>query len=67
MNKKMRELLVKIENKQNLAKGYMEGENKEIEKAKEILNEIETLKEEYEIDSWIPVIESVKDWEKFGL
>lgn len=24
-------------------------------------------KEEFEIDSWIPVIESVKDWEKFGL
>ena len=22
---------------------------------------------EFEIDSWIPVIESVKDWEKFGL
>lgn len=24
-------------------------------------------KEEFEIDSWIPVIELVKDWEKFGL
>lgn len=24
-------------------------------------------KEKFEIDSWIPVIESVKDWEKFGL
>ena len=23
--------------------------------------------EKFEIDSWIPVIESVKDWEKFGL
>ena len=47
MNKKMRELLAKIENKQNLAKGYMEGENKDIEKAKEILDEIKALKEEY--------------------
>ena len=25
------------------------------------------IKEKFEIDSWIPVIESVKDWEKFGL
>jgi hypothetical protein len=24
-------------------------------------------KEKFEIDSWIPIIESVKDWEKFGL
>ena len=24
-------------------------------------------KENFEIDSWIPIIESVKDWEKFGL
>lgn len=24
-------------------------------------------KEKFEIDSWVPVIESVKDWEKFGL
>lgn len=50
MNKKMRELLVKIETKQNLAKGYTEGENKDIEKAKEILDEIKTLKEEYEVE-----------------
>ena len=25
------------------------------------------IKEKFEIDSWIPVIESVEDWEKFGL
>ena len=25
------------------------------------------IKEKFEIDSWIPVIESVKDWEKFRL
>ena len=24
-------------------------------------------KEKFEIDSWIPIIESVNDWEKFGL
>ncbi len=50
MNKKMRELLAKIENKRELAKGYTEGENKDLEKAKEILNEIDKLQEEYEIE-----------------
>ena len=47
MNKRMREILAKIEAKQALAKGYMEGENKDVEKAKAILDEIKTLKEEY--------------------
>ena len=36
MNKRMREILAKIEAKQALAKGYMEGENKDVEKAKAI-------------------------------
>lgn len=49
MNKKMRELLAKIESKQALAKGYT-GENKDLEKAKEILDEIEKLKEEYDVE-----------------
>ena len=50
MNKKMRELLAKIENKQALAKGYTEGENKDLAKAKEILDEIDKLQEEYEVE-----------------
>ena len=50
MNKKMREILAKIEAKQKLAKGYTEGENKDYQKAQEILDEIKTLKEEYEIE-----------------
>ena len=50
MNKKMRELLAKIEAKQELAKGYTEGENKDLVKAKEILDEIDKLQEEYEIE-----------------
>lgn len=49
MNKKMRELLAKIETKQALVKGYTEGDNKDLEKAKEILNEIDKLQEEYEV------------------
>ena len=50
MNKKMRELLAKIEAKQELAKGYTDGENKDLEKAKAVLEEIDKLKEEYEIE-----------------
>lgn len=50
MNKKMRELLAKIESKQSLAKGYTEGENKDLEKAKEILDEIDKLQEEYDVE-----------------
>lgn len=64
MNKKMRELLTKIESKQNLAKGYMEGENKDFEKAKEILKEIEKLKEEYEIEK--AIFESEKETNKLS-
>ncbi len=50
MNKKMRELLAKIESKQALAKEYTEGENKDLKKAKEILDEIDKLQEEYEVE-----------------
>lgn len=50
MNKKMRELLAKIETKQALAKGYTEGENKDLAKAKKILDEIDKLQEEYEVE-----------------
>lgn len=50
MNKKMRELLAKIEEKRALAKGYTEGEDKDLEKAKKILNEISKLQEEYEVE-----------------
>lgn len=64
MNKKMRELLAKIENKQNLAKGYMEGENKDVAKAKEILEEIKALKEEYEVEK--AIFESEKETNKLN-
>lgn len=50
MNKKMRELLAKIEEKRALAKGYTEGEDKDLEKAKKILDEIDKLQEEYEVE-----------------
>lgn len=64
MNKKMRELLAKIETKQNLAKGYMEGENKDVEKAKSMLDEINSLKEEYEVEK--AIFESEKETNKLN-
>lgn len=50
MNKKMRELLAKIEEKRNQAKSFTEGENKDIEKAEALLNECDDLQKEYEIE-----------------
>lgn len=64
MNKRMREILAKIEAKQTLAKGYMEGENKDVEKAKAILDEIKTLKEEYEVEK--ELFESEKETNKLN-
>ena len=49
MNKKMREIMAKIEEKTILAKSFMEdGENKDVDKAKSVLSEIDALKVEYE-------------------
>lgn len=50
MNKKLRELLAKIEQKHTLAKGYMEGENKDVEKASALMDEIDELKKEYDVE-----------------
>jgi HK97 family phage major capsid protein len=48
MNKKMREIMAQIQAKTAEAKGYMDGENKDVAKANEILTEIDALKAEYE-------------------
>lgn len=50
MNKKMRELLTKIEQKRLAAKGYMDGETKDMDKAKATLDEIEDLQKEFDIE-----------------
>lgn len=50
MNKRMREILATIENKRNIAKSYMDGEMKDIEKAGAILNEVDELQKEYDIE-----------------
>ena len=50
MNKRMRELLAKIETKQKEARSNMEGENKDVNKATALLDECDTLKAEYEAE-----------------
>ena len=50
MNKRMREIMAKIQAKTMEAKSFMEGENKDVDKANEILNEIDALKAEYETE-----------------
>lgn len=51
MNKKMRELLAKIETKTAEAKSFMaEGENKDVVKANAILDEVDALKVEFETE-----------------
>jgi HK97 family phage major capsid protein len=50
MNKRMRELLAKVDQKQKEARSYMDGENKDITKATAILDECDSLKAEYEAE-----------------
>ena len=50
MNKRMRELLNKIEQKQKEARSYMDGENKDVTKATALLDECDSLKAEYEAE-----------------
>ena len=49
MNKEMRELLAKIQAKTAEAKGLMEGENKEVEKANALMDEVEALQKEFDL------------------
>lgn len=51
MNKKMRELQARILEKANEAKGYTEGETKDLEKAQNLLDEIDALQKEYDIEA----------------
>ena len=50
MNKKMRELQARILEKVNEAKGYTDGENKDLEKAQTLLDEIDALQKEFDIE-----------------
>ena len=51
MNKKMRELMDKIQQKYKEAQGYMaEGENKDLTKAAALLDEVDELQKEYDLE-----------------
>ena len=53
MNKRMREILAEIEAKTAEAKGFMAGENKDVAKATALMDEVDTLKAEYETEKRI--------------
>lgn len=53
MNKKMREILAKIQAKTAEAKSLMDGENKDIEKANALLDEVDALQKEFEAEKRI--------------
>ena len=53
MNKKMREILAKIQEKTLQAKAFMDGENKDVEKATALMDEVENLQKEYDLEKKI--------------
>ena len=60
MNKRMREILADIEAKTAEAKSFMSGENKDVSKANELMNEVDALKSEYETEKRIYEAEKAK-------
>jgi len=50
MNKKMRELMAQIQKLTAEAKSFMDGENKDVNKASEIMDQVDALKAEYEAE-----------------
>ena len=50
MNKKMRELMAQIQAKTAEAKSFMDGENKDLNKATEIMDQVDALKAEFEAE-----------------
>ena len=50
MNKKMREIMAKIQAKTAEAKSFMEGENKDVNKANELMDQVDALKAEYDAE-----------------
>ena len=50
MNKKMREILAQIQAKTAEAKSFMEGENKDVDKANALMDEVDALQKEFETE-----------------
>lgn len=61
MNKKMRDLLAKIEAKTAEARGFMDGENKDVKKAAAILDEVQELKAEFETEKRLYELEKAEN------
>ena len=57
MNKKMREIMAQIQAKTAEAKSFMDGENKDVNKANEILAEVDALQAEFETEKKIYELE----------
>ena len=53
MNKKMRDLFAKIQAKTAEAQGFMDGENKDIDKANAIMDEVDALQKEFDAEKRI--------------
>lgn len=53
MNKKMREILAQIQAKTAEAKSFMDGENKDVAKATELMDEVDSLQKEYDAEKRI--------------
>lgn len=53
MNKRMRELLTQIQEKTLQAKAFMDGENKDVAKANEIMDQVDALQKELEMEKKI--------------
>lgn len=60
MNKKMREILTKIEQKTTQAKAFMDGENKDVTKAGALLDEVDELQKEFDIEKRLFEAEKAK-------
>lgn len=64
MNKKMRDLTAEMEKKTILAKAFMEGEEKNIEKATALMDEVDALRKEYDLEKRLFESEKVEGAEK---
>ena len=53
MNKRMRELLAKIDQLTKQARAFLDGENKDTAKAKELMDQVDAIKQEYELEKRI--------------
>ncbi|MGX4598959.1 phage major capsid protein [Faecalimicrobium sp. JNUCC 81] len=62
MNKKMREIFARMEQKRLMAKGFMEdGENKDLAKAEALLNEVDELQKEFDLEKRLYEAEKEKN------